>query len=196
MMRSLLAFVLNVLHPFKRLLRGLAYYFPNAHIRRLCFRLTSVKMGDDVYPRLGIIVMDDYCNGEVLLEIGNSVALSPGIIFIANSAPRPTSRLRNIPYVRDNLIKRAKIVVEDDAWIGAGAVILPGVRIGQGAIVGAGAVVTRDVPPFTIVAGAPARVIRTLVEQDPDVHPGTRSACVRDFRVESAPERHHLGSVE
>jgi acetyltransferase-like isoleucine patch superfamily enzyme len=50
-------------------------------------------------------------------------------------------------------------VIEDDVWVGAGAVILPGVTIGRGAIVGAGAVVTRDVPPFAIVAGVPARFL-------------------------------------
>ncbi len=54
------------------------------------------------------------------------------------------------------------VTVNNDAWIGANALILRGVTIGEGAIVGAGAVVTHDVPPFTIVAGNPARVIREL----------------------------------
>jgi acetyltransferase-like isoleucine patch superfamily enzyme len=52
--------------------------------------------------------------------------------------------------------------IEDDAWIGAGATVLRGVTIGRGAVVGAGAVVTHDVPPFTVVAGNPARVVRHL----------------------------------
>ena len=52
------------------------------------------------------------------------------------------------------------IVIEDDVWIGRGAVILKGVRIGTGAIVGANSVVTRDVPPLTVVAGAPAKTVR------------------------------------
>ena len=56
----------------------------------------------------------------------------------------------------------APVVIEDDVWIGCKATILKGVRIGRGAIVAAGAVVTRDVPPFTLVAGNPARTIRTL----------------------------------
>jgi len=55
-----------------------------------------------------------------------------------------------------------KIVIEDDAWIGAGAIILPNVTIGEGAIVGSGAVVTKDVPPYTVVVGVPARPIKKI----------------------------------
>jgi acetyltransferase-like isoleucine patch superfamily enzyme len=54
------------------------------------------------------------------------------------------------------------IVVEDDAWIGAGAIITDGVRIGQGAVVAAGAVVTQDAPPHTVVGGVPARVLKSI----------------------------------
>jgi acetyltransferase-like isoleucine patch superfamily enzyme len=56
------------------------------------------------------------------------------------------------------------IVIEDGAWIGAGSIILQGVTVGRSSIVGAGSVVTRDVPPLTIVAGNPARVVRHLAE--------------------------------
>lgn len=54
------------------------------------------------------------------------------------------------------------IVVEDDVWIGAGAILTDGVRVGRGAVVAAGAVVTQDVPPHTVVGGVPARVLRTI----------------------------------
>jgi galactoside O-acetyltransferase len=53
----------------------------------------------------------------------------------------------------------APVVIEDDVWLGANAVVLPGIRIGKGAIVGAGAVVTHDVEAMSIVAGVPARPI-------------------------------------
>jgi acetyltransferase-like isoleucine patch superfamily enzyme len=57
------------------------------------------------------------------------------------------------------------IVVEDNAWIGAGAIVCDGVRIGKGAVVGAGAVVVEDVPPHTVVAGVPAKVVKGIEKQ-------------------------------
>lgn len=59
-----------------------------------------------------------------------------------------------------------KVVIDHDVWIGHGAIILPGVKIGLGAVVGAGAVVTKHVPPFTIVAGNPAKPIRRRFSAD------------------------------
>lgn len=69
------------------------------------------------------------------------------------------------------------IVIEDDAWIGANSIILPGVRIGHGSIIGAGSVVTKDVPPMVIAAGNPAKVVRKADTPDafahrPDNSPG------------------------
>jgi acetyltransferase-like isoleucine patch superfamily enzyme len=54
------------------------------------------------------------------------------------------------------------VIIEDDVWIGTRAVILPGVRIGYGSVIGAGSIVTEDVPPLTVVAGAPAKLIKKI----------------------------------
>lgn len=59
--------------------------------------------------------------------------------------------------VREN-VKSGPVVIEDDVWIGLNAIILKGVKIGRGAVVGAGSVITRDVEPYTIVVGSPQRV--------------------------------------
>jgi acetyltransferase-like isoleucine patch superfamily enzyme len=69
---------------------------------------------------------------------------------------------------RDSLIMKP-VAIEDDVWIGAHCTILPGVRIGHGAVVGAGAVVTTDVPPEAIVAGVPAHFVRFRPERQPSV---------------------------
>jgi acetyltransferase-like isoleucine patch superfamily enzyme len=54
------------------------------------------------------------------------------------------------------------VVIEEDCWLGAGAIVLPGVRIGRGSIIGAGAVVTKDIPPLSLAVGVPARVVRQI----------------------------------
>jgi acetyltransferase-like isoleucine patch superfamily enzyme len=72
----------------------------------------------------------------------------------------------NIPIIHQGITAQG-IVIEDNAWIGAGAIILDGVRVGRGAVVAAGAVVTQDVPPHTIVGGVPAKVIKVITEEDP-----------------------------
>jgi acetyltransferase-like isoleucine patch superfamily enzyme len=66
---------------------------------------------------------------------------------------------RNVPILASP-IELAEVIVEDDADLGVSCVILPGVRVGRGAQVGAGAVVAEDVPPYAVVAGVPARVLR------------------------------------
>lgn len=142
--------------------RWLAMYYPDARIRKLFWQKTCVEMGEGTFANLGMVAVDDYTSGECLLSIGARVSIAPHVIFTANSSPNNSPQMQAIPYVAHKLVQRAKIIVEDDVWIGAHVTILPGVRIGRGAIIGAGAVVTKDVPPFTIVAGVPARIIRTL----------------------------------
>lgn len=88
------------------------------------------------------------------VEIGNDVFIGPKVNMISlNHVVNPEKR--SSTYGR-------RIVIEDKVWIGIDSTILPGVRIGFGAIVGAGSVVTKDVEPLTIVAGNPARVIKRI----------------------------------
>lgn len=91
------------------------------------------------------------------ITIGNDVFIGPKVNLITiNHDPNPDNR--SATYGR-------RIVIEDKAWIGINATILPGVRIGYGAIVGAGSVVTKDVEPMTVVAGNPARFIKRIEKQ-------------------------------
>jgi acetyltransferase-like isoleucine patch superfamily enzyme len=75
------------------------------------------------------------------------------------------------------------IVIEDDVWLGTHCVILPGVRVGCGAVVAAGAVVTKDVPPYTVVAGVPAR----LLKRRPEVMDATAALPPLEISVRIAP---------
>lgn len=87
------------------------------------------------------------------LRIGSRVLIAAHVTI--------TTREHPVALPRWGVTKDAPIVIEDDVWIGAGAIVLPGVTIGQGAVVAAGAVVTASVDPFTVVAGVPARPIKT-----------------------------------
>jgi acetyltransferase-like isoleucine patch superfamily enzyme len=92
------------------------------------------------------------CSGYV--EIGNQVLMSPRVSIYAEN--HNFDRL-DIP-IRDQGVTREETVIEDDCWLASGCIILAGARVGHGSIVAAGAVVTKDVPPYSIVAGVPARV--------------------------------------
>ena len=97
------------------------------------------------------------------VTLGDCVMLAPDVIVIGQLHE---SGRTDIPMVEQGQYTKAPTVIEDDVWVGARAVVMPGVRIGTGAIVGAGAVVTRDVDPFTVVVGVPARATRVRERTD------------------------------
>ncbi len=107
------------------------------------------------------------------LTLGREVYINQGASVVASESITIGDRVRigdhaaihdsDYHAVSAELPVRVKpIVIEDDAWIGRGAIVMPGVRIGRGSVVAAGAVVTRSVPPGSLAAGVPARVIREL----------------------------------
>jgi acetyltransferase-like isoleucine patch superfamily enzyme len=136
---------------FKRWARNA--FVPGWRVRLL--RWCGYQIGHDVY------IADDLLIAEELedsgnLTLGDRVSIAPRVTLVLSSHPND-SRIRPVAPV-----KRAPIVIEADVWLGAGVVVLPGVRIGRGAIVGANSVVSRDVAPLHVVAGLPARTIRVL----------------------------------
>lgn len=116
-------------------------------------------------PQAGIRIGDDCLIGEYTVirgqggvTIGNRVYTSPFTQILAVNHVFEDARKS---FVEQGITAQG-IVIEDDVWLGAGAVITDGVRIGNGAVVAAGAVVTKDVPPHTVVAGVPARAIKQI----------------------------------
>lgn len=116
-------------------------------------------------PAAGITVGKNSLIGEYTVirgqggvHIGDRVYTSPFTQIIAvNHVFDDPAR----PFVEQGITAEG-IVIEDDVWLGASAVITDGVRVGKGAVVAAGAVVTKDVPPYTVVGGVPARPIKTI----------------------------------
>ena len=125
-------------------------------------------------PRAGIRIGRDSLIGEYSVirgqggvTIGDRVYTSPLTQIIAvNHVFDDPAR----PFVEQGITAEG-IVVEDDVWLGSGAVVTDGVRVGRGAVVAAGAVVTADVPPHTVVGGVPAKVIREVGAARPDGPP-------------------------
>ena len=111
----------------------------------------NTHLGDEVFLNAMCAVID---NNEV--RIGDHVMIGP-LVQIYTAAHPLEAEARN----RGEEVARP-IVVEDNVWVGGGAILLPGVRVGRSAVVGAGAVVSRSVPANTVVAGNPARVIREI----------------------------------
>jgi acetyltransferase-like isoleucine patch superfamily enzyme len=109
-------------------------------------------LGEDVTIGKSVMLL---CGGVV--RIGHRVMVGHGAQVISSGHRIPGSREEPMRWSGP---EQAPIEIADDAWIGAGAIVLGGVRIGRGAVVAAGAVVTRDVPDFTIVAGVPAVQVR------------------------------------
>lgn len=92
------------------------------------------------------------------VTIGSHVNLAQGITVTAlNHNFSDTSKR-----IDEQGVSTQPVTIEDDVWIGANAVVLPGVTIGQHAVVAAGAVVTKDVPPYSIVGGVPAKILKTI----------------------------------
>jgi len=114
---------------------------------------SGIKIGKD-----SLIGEYSVIRGQGGVEIGDRVYTSQftQIISVNHVFDDP-----NRPFV-DQGITAEGIVIEDDVWLGAGAVITDGVRVGKGAVVAAGAVVTRDVPPHTVVGGVPAKQIKEI----------------------------------
>lgn len=94
------------------------------------------------------------------VEIGNYVMIGPNVTFIAQD--HDVSDWKK-PMIFSQKYSRGKITLADDVWIGANATILSGVTINRGAVVAAGAVVTKDVPPYTVVGGVPAEKIKDRI---------------------------------
>lgn len=97
------------------------------------------------------------CHVRGPLEIGSYVNMGPDVRIITIN--HNTERT-DIPMKGQGVLSPQKVTICDDVWIGARVIILPGVTIGKGSIIGAGAVVTKDVPEYAVMGGVPARVIK------------------------------------
>ncbi|MEY2793958.1 MAG: hypothetical protein RJA76_1950 [Bacteroidota bacterium] len=134
------------------------------------FPIENVQVGKYSYGEL--LVQSLYVQDKEKLKIGNFVSIAPGAWFILGNNHQ-TQTLTTYPiwsrfvaYNPMDATSKGPIIVEDEVWIGTNALILSGVTIGKGAIVAAGAVVTKDVPAYSVVGGNPAKVIKYRFKEE------------------------------
>lgn len=117
----------------------------------------SIYVGDNVVLRPGTMLLgDDYAE----IFIGNNVLIGPGVKMVVNNHSHSNP---NLAIILQGYDASEDVIVEDGAWIGFDAILLPGVTIGRNAVVGAGSVVTKDVPAGEVWAGNPAKCIKKKV---------------------------------
>ncbi len=127
-----------------------------------CFNASKVTVGIKTY---GFLCVRHFGNPDESLRIGNYCSIAQECVFLLGGE-HAMGYISMYPFKTKLKIEKYEsiakgcIVVGDDVWIGYGATIMSGVHIGQGAVVAAGAIVTKDVPPYAVVGGVPAKIIR------------------------------------
>lgn len=163
-------------------------YHAESSLHNLAHQKNKIQIGNNthirgellVWPYSQGIIIGDYCyvgknsiiwSGEQII-IGNNVLISHNVTIIDSDSHEIDHKERAESYKKlleqghsmsVGTVKTSPIIIEDYAWLSYGVSVLKGVTIGRGSIVAAGSVVTNDVQPFTIVAGNPARLIKTLI---------------------------------
>jgi len=169
---------------------GDTYFFLSSCVNNMSGKAENIRLGQAckirgelvVYPYAGRIIMGDYCYlgegsriwSENEIIIGNNVLIAHNVdIHDSNDHPiEPQARhnhfkdICSIGFSEKYNLRSKPIIIGDNAWIGFGASIMKGVRIGKNSIVAAHSVVTHDVPDNVIVAGNPAKIVRSLSEEE------------------------------
>lgn len=133
---------------------------------------SNVKMSIDVYANASLVIGNGcgISSGTIWatasITIGNYVNIGGNCIIIDGDMHNIDWQARRMDRQQQTSFKRKAIVIEDDVWIGANVVILKGVHIGEKAVIGAGSVVTQDIPAGCVAAGNPCHVIRRIEDHD------------------------------
>lgn len=132
------------------------------------FNDENVVIGEKTYGELRVVSF----NNCAKLKIGSFVSIAEQVTFLldvehyTNNISTYPFKVRILNSVKYEAFSRGDIIVQDDVWIGYGVTIMPGVTLGKGAIIATGSVVTKDVPPYAIVGGIPAKILKYRFSED------------------------------
>jgi len=146
------------MHLYRKLIKKIG---PNTIIGHQCelYNTHNLEIGEKT-----TIMPQVYINAEDTIKIGNNVFIGPFAKIASYDHLISNKQLTKKNDKIDSKLKiiKAPIIINDNVWIGTGATILKGVTIGKGSIIAAGAVVTKDIPPRSVAAGVPARIIKKI----------------------------------
>ena len=163
---------MNIIKKIKRyiqvLCRWLASFVSPNRLRVALLRSSGLTIGEDTYIGKGFVHIHSPDEPEILF-IDDRAIIAYNATIITDSSPIGGSNCKSglLDY---DVINRGEVRIMHDTWIGTGVIILPNVTINEFSIIGAGAVVTKDVPAYSIVAGVPAKVIKKLERKYEDTH--------------------------
>ncbi|MFD0933342.1 acyltransferase [Psychroflexus salinarum] len=145
-----------------RFVKLIAYYYTDARVRKLYLRKMGIVMGQNTFSNLGLKIAIDEFSDNRKVEIGNNVSIGPNLILVVDSCANNGVEINKIKGVKEKYTKKGFIKIEDEVWLGASVTILPNVTIGKCSVIGAGSLVTKDVPSYSVYAGTPAKLIKKL----------------------------------
>jgi maltose O-acetyltransferase len=158
---------------YKRFLKFIAKYSPVCVLRIIALRQCGYRIGRKVYIAEDLIIIDDLDDKDNIF-IKDHVTIAPRVTLITKSYPNASQIKQYVPG------SEGPIILNKNAWIGSGVIIMPNITIGEAAVVGAGAVVTKDVAPYDIVIGVPARIMgRVSVGQRRGIEEGHCDPALR-----------------
>ena len=142
------------------------YFEPPFH----CDYGWNIEVGDNFYANYNLTVLD-----VARVSVGNNVMLAPNVsIYTAGHPLHPDSRNSGYEY-------GLPVTIGDNVWIGGNVVLLPGVTVGSNSVIGAGSVVSRDIPEWVVAVGSPCRVVRRITEEDRKYYCKDRVFDVEDY---------------
>lgn len=126
---------------------------------------TNIHIGDNFYANFNFTIVDDYT-----VTIGDNVLIAPNVTISVTGHPvhhelRKAGEMFSFP-----------VTIGNNVWIGSNVVINPGITIGDNSVIGAGSVVTKDIPPDVVAVGVPCKVIRTITDRDKEYY-------YKDFKI-------------